>query len=137
VSFQIRDIDADELAIVEERLAAFDAAHFPMPTAGEVSLGAYVDGVLVGGANGEMSSYRIFYVSTLVVDEQHRGQGIGRTLMAALEEKARALGANLIRLDTFDFQAPEFYKRLGYTEVGSYQHPSDGFGEHFFVKYLD
>lgn len=56
--------------------------------------------------------------------------------MKELENKARQLGANMIRLDTFDFQGRDFYLRLGYSEVGFYQNEVDGFSESFFLKKL-
>lgn len=30
------------------------------------------------------------------------------------------MGANLIRLDTFDWQGKEFYESIGYKKVGEY-----------------
>ena len=48
------------------------------------------------------------YVEILWVDESLRRQGMGRRLLAHVEEKGRALGAKRIELDTFSFQAPEY-----------------------------
>ena len=44
------------------------------------------------------------------------------------------MGVNLIRLDTFSWQGKEFYEALGYEVVGSYENPTDGYAEFFFIK---
>jgi len=81
-----------------------------------------------------MTAFNIFYVSTVYVNEDQRRKGIGRKLMKCLEERAILLGANMIRLDTFDWQGVEFYKKLGYEQVGQYENEMDGFSEYFFLK---
>jgi ribosomal protein S18 acetylase RimI-like enzyme len=55
----------------------------------------------------------------LFVDRASRGQGIGRLLLRALHDAAREKGRTLIRLSTRHGEpAEEFYKSLGYKEVG-------------------
>lgn len=61
---------------------------------------------------------------------------IGTLLMKEVERRAEKLGANMIRLDTFNWQGRDFYRSLGYEEVGSYENNIDGFSEHFFLKRL-
>ena len=62
------------------------------------------DDVVVG-----VAVYRIFentasgrelYVDDLVSDEASRSQGVGRALLASLEEKGRALGLDVLELDS-------------------------------------
>jgi len=57
-------------------------------------------------------------------------------LMQKVEETARSLGANMIRLDTFSWQGAGFYLKLGYKQVGYYKSPVDEFEEYFFLKRL-
>ncbi len=56
--------------------------------------------------------------------------------MKKVEKRARVLVANIIRLDTFNWQGRNFYSSLGYDEVGSYENKADGFSEHFFLNRL-
>jgi ribosomal protein S18 acetylase RimI-like enzyme len=57
-------------------------------------------------------------VDLLWVDEPRRRRGTGGALLTAFEAEARRRGARQVVLDTADFQAPAFYARRGYTEVG-------------------
>jgi GNAT superfamily N-acetyltransferase len=59
-------------------------------------------------------------IGALVVDESHRGQGVGRTLVDALEQEARARGCVLMFLTTSARRtdAHEFYRRVGLEETG-------------------
>lgn len=53
-------------------------------------------------------------VDFLWVDPHYRGSGYGRRLMEAVEQEAVRRGCHLIVLFSYTFQAPEFYKQLGY-----------------------
>lgn len=57
-------------------------------------------------------------VDKLWVHEQWRRRDVGTRLMQAAETEARARGATQIVLSTHSFQAPAFYHRLGFVEVG-------------------
>ena len=133
---EIRDLSPTHLAEVETRLQNYDEAHIKTRLEGAISIGVYQDGEMIAGADACITAHRILYVSTVFVDENHRRQGIGRMLMADVEKRARALGANLIRLDTFDWQGKEFYQSIGYEIVGQYDCPQDEFSEYFFLKRL-
>jgi GNAT superfamily N-acetyltransferase len=68
---------------------------------------------IVAGLAGETYSGWLF-VRYLWVSEDLRGQGVGRQLLAAGEDRARERGCYSVWLDTFSFQAPGFYRKLGY-----------------------
>jgi ribosomal protein S18 acetylase RimI-like enzyme len=74
-------------------------------------------GAIVGGVVGE-TYYGWMFVSLLWVSEKYRGKDWGKSLMEAAEKEARKRGVRQVYLDTFSFQAPGFYKKLGYREFG-------------------
>jgi len=52
------------------------------------------------------------------VREDLRGQGRGRQLVEAAEAEARVRGCQRVWLDSYTFQAPAFYQKLGYQAFG-------------------
>jgi GNAT superfamily N-acetyltransferase len=70
-------------------------------------------GAVVGGALARWWG-RCCELQQVWVDEHHRLQGIGRQLVRMVEVEARRRGCSLLYLDTFSFQAPGFYLKLGY-----------------------
>lgn len=59
------------------------------------------------------------YLKILVVEDGYRSQGVGRQLMEALEERAFRDWPNVyLCVSDFNHDARQFYRRLGYDEVG-------------------
>ncbi|MCP4427876.1 MAG: GNAT family N-acetyltransferase, partial [Chloroflexi bacterium] len=93
------------------------------------------DEEVVGGVIGELF-FGWFHVDLLWVKEELRGQGYGRRLLARVEEGARQRGAKNAYLDTFSFQAPDFYKKLGYEVFGELPDFPAGHQRYFLMKKL-
>ena len=74
------------------------------------------DGNVNGGALGRTWG-QCCELQQLWVKLEERGNSIGTQLMDVFEQEAVERGCQLIYLDTFSFQAPEFYRKRGYTEV--------------------
>lgn len=91
---------------------------------------------ILGGLYAKIS-YQWLYVELLSVPEQARGQGVGTRLMHMVEELAREKDCTGIWLGTFDFQAPQFYKKLGFTQYGQIDDYPPGHCQHFFQKRLN
>lgn len=88
-----------------------------------ILLVATVDGTLVGSIQLELAMRKNGLhraeVQKLIVHTAARSQGIGRALLAASEETARASGRTLLVLDTREGDvAGSLYRSHGYTEVG-------------------
>ena len=68
------------------------------------------------GGSGDADSW---WVWDVLVDEQHRGWGIGREAMRLAEEYARSQGAQTLGLSVFAFNAAArgLYDSLGYEPV--------------------
>lgn len=74
-------------------------------------------GQLLAGLSGEVF-WNALYVDMLWVDERHRRQHHGRSLLKSAEDVARRRGCDIAYMSTFDFQAPSFYATLGYRVFG-------------------
>jgi GNAT superfamily N-acetyltransferase len=72
-------------------------------------------GAIRGGLAG-YTCYGMLYVSVLWVDDNERGKGLGRQLMAMAEAEGRRRGCHIAGLSTLSYQAPDFYKKIGYVE---------------------
>ena len=72
------------------------------------------DGQVIGGAVGR-SWGRCCELQQLWVADAHRHSGIGTELMRRFEADAAQRQCALIYLDTFSFQAPQFYGKCGFT----------------------
>lgn len=128
------DLSAEQTEQMEARLEEYDRNYITYRLDGSMQIGIERDDVLVAGLDACMTAFKILYVSTVFVDEAWRRMGYGRRLMEEMEKRAKAMGANTIRLDTFSWQGKDFYKALGYTQVGFYSNEEDGYEEYFFMK---
>ena len=131
---QIIELSPQQVDYIETQLEAYDNSHIPFKQEGSIRLGILENGELIAGVDACMTAYHILYVSTAFVADGYRRQGYGKTLILELEKRAKLLGADTIRLDTFDWQGKQFYEALGYQIVGSYENKEDGYCEYFFLK---
>jgi ribosomal protein S18 acetylase RimI-like enzyme len=81
----------------------------------ELFLVGFIDGKLVATAMGGYEGHR-GWVYYLGVDPSHRKKGLGRQMMAAIEEKLVAKGCPKINLQVLadNTEAMEFYENIGY-----------------------
>jgi GNAT superfamily N-acetyltransferase len=75
-------------------------------------------------------------VKTLWVHPDHRGAGLGSALMGQAIEEARGRGCRLMFLATYDFQAPDFYERLGFECIATIPDKPLGHIEHIMRRTL-
>ena len=73
-------------------------------------------------------------IEWLWVDDEHRHAGLATRLVRAAEYEAARRGCVVVRVNTHTFQAPGFYERLGYSEIGRAHDTPVGHGEVFFEK---
>lgn len=108
------DVPAADRTTVDEGLEAFNLSTTPLHEVRPLGCFARDEaGTVIGGAVGRRWG-RVVELQQLWVHEAWRGKGTGTALVRAFEAHARAHGCDRIYLETFSFQAPDFYRRLGY-----------------------
>ena len=75
-------------------------------------------------------------IESLWVEESHRNQGLGTRLMSAVEAEGKKRGSTVAYTNTFTWQAPEFYKKIGYTLFGQLENFPQGNTLYYFSKRL-
>jgi GNAT superfamily N-acetyltransferase len=94
------------------------------------------DGSPQGGLWGR-SYYGWLFVELLIVPEPLRGTGVGTELIRRAEAEAIRRGCHGVWLDSFTFQAPGFYQKLGYETFGVLDDYPPGHSRVFLRKRLD
>jgi GNAT superfamily N-acetyltransferase len=126
-----------DVRLLDERLYAFNVQTTGI-TDGKF-LASFLrdkDGAAVGGIYG-WTWGETCYIRYLFIPEEMRNRGLGRSLMQAVQAEARARGCRQIVLTTHDFQAPEFYRRLGFEMAGRVEDYPRGHQYLTMVKRLD
>ena len=72
---------------------------------------------IAGGLLGR-TSYGLLFIELVFLPAWGRGRGLGSRVLAAAETEARRRGCTAAVLYTITFQAPGFYARHGYHELG-------------------
>jgi len=90
---------------------------------------------IVGGLIGEVQ-WGWLRIDILAVPADLRGSGWGRRLVEAAELAAVGAGCHSAWVDTFSFQSPGFYHRLGYRVFGELPDYPAGQTRYFLAKRL-
>lgn len=92
-------------------------------------------GKVFGGIQAMFDSEAI-YIEALWIEENLRKQGYGKKLLAAAEREAIENGCRFSLVDTWDFQAEEFYLKNGYEKIGELKNYWHGHSKLFLRKKL-
>ncbi|MGY0216527.1 GNAT family N-acetyltransferase [Endozoicomonadaceae bacterium StTr2] len=124
-----------DITAIYEGLVEFNQPEFP--DFEEQPIACFIkgsDGKIAGGLTGEIL-YQNIFVKYFWLSRELRGQGYGTALLQRLEQEAQKAGVEQIMLDTFSFQAPEFYKKYGFREIGRFDdYPKQGVAKIFLTK---
>ncbi|GAA0930014.1 N-acetyltransferase [Streptomyces thermoalcalitolerans] len=140
------EIDRERRNLLRSRLRDTNTAASPViaalrttPAAHETPLHLWAlhdSGALAGGLVGHTWA-RWLHVTYLWVDAPHRGAGLGSRLLEQAERIARdRRDCTAARLETWDFQAPDFYRRHGYEVVCAIPDYPPGITEYTLTKRL-
>ncbi|MBH5328887.1 GNAT family N-acetyltransferase [Eikenella sp. S3360] len=110
---------AEHRQTILSRLKAYNQAHSPWLAAHpdtapeQADFLAFDGGTLAGGIIGAVA-YNWYALDLLYVGAAYRRQGLGSRLLGQAETFARHRGLTGIRLETWRFQAKDFYLKNGY-----------------------
>jgi ribosomal protein S18 acetylase RimI-like enzyme len=117
---------------INDALTEFNRPFLRDPTFGRI--GVFVRdpaGTVMAGLDSSFYAGWLF-VNDLWVHAELRRRGLGRRLLQEAERRAVERGCHSAWLDTWSFQAPGFYQRLGYEVFGTLDYPPDH--RRFFLK---
>lgn len=93
------------------------------------------NGVFVGGLIASVL-WNGLEIDSLWVDESLRGRGWGTKLMTAAEAEGLKRGCTFAYTNTFSWQAPSFYEKIGYKLFGRLQDFPQGCCLSYYRKHL-
>jgi ribosomal protein S18 acetylase RimI-like enzyme len=140
ISLSIRSglFKLDELDAIQGML---DEYHTRNAANGHNIMVYQADGALVGIAYFVPKAFtdRVWELLMIAVDATRHRQGIGSSLLLAVEDTVRAMNGRLLLIETSDKSSFErtrkFYRKHGYTEVAHISdYFSDGDGKASFLK---
>lgn len=113
------DTSPDDLQFLDDRIYEFNCGQTGIEDGRLFSIflrGA--DNEILAGLSG-WTWAQACEIRILWVHPNLRGQGYGRRLMELAEQEARSRDCKIIYLNSYSFQAPEFYQKIGF-EVLAY-----------------
>lgn len=93
------------------------------------------NGEIAGGINS-VFCWNWIEVDILWVDDRFRGRGYGSGLLQEIERIAKEKQCTFIKLNTFSFQAPEFYRKHGFQETARIDDAPRGHQHYYLLKRL-
>jgi GNAT superfamily N-acetyltransferase len=118
LELQLTDtIDPESEAIIDDGLTRYNREKAGFVDARPLAVLVRDTQEVVGGLIGR-TTLGLFFVDLIFLPPTARGQGLGAEVMAIAEREAGRRGCTAAVLFTITFQAPDFYARLGYVELG-------------------
>lgn len=141
------EVDKERRELLRTRLLDDNTAASPVlaalrgtPEERQVPLHVWATDEASGGLAGGLVGHTWatwLHVTYLWVDAGLRGAGLGGRLLAEAERIAgRERACTAVRLETWDFQAPDFYRKQGYEVVCVVPDYPPGTTEYTLVKRL-
>lgn len=137
-AYELSPATSKEAETLNDKINAFVAQQVAFHGDTEV-LKDYVikeNGLIIAGIRTCFYLGECLAINVLFVDENHRLKGLGALLLNQVEADARAMGAKLSHLDTFNHQAKDFYLKHGYEIFGVLENCPTGQKRYFMKKIL-
>lgn len=139
IPFNICSVAPEEAEILNEKMDAFNGRQLSFHGDVEEFQNYVIKDKenIIAGIKTCLYLRECMFISVLFVDEQYRGKGLGSRLLQYAEDKAKSMGIKLAHLDTFDFQAKDFYFKHGYEIFGVLDDCPKGHKRYYLKKILN
>lgn len=131
-----KDVKQNDIDEIHEMLRSYNRRN--REASEKIPLGVFYEdesGRKLAGLTGETFGNWLC-INYLFVADTLRKQGIGTKIVLSAEDEARKRNCKYVFADTFSFQAPEFYEKLGYKEVFSLNEYPYTEKRHYYIKTL-
>ena len=131
-----KDVKQNDIDEIHEMLKSYNRRN--REASEKIPLGVFYEdesGRKLAGLTGETFGNWLC-INYLFVSDNLRKQGIGTRLVLSAEDEARKRNCKYVFADTFSFQAPKFYEKLGYKEVFSLNGFPYTESRHYYTKML-
>ena len=136
----IRESKEEESELIVEKIVEYNLSKVPIIQESSfiwinrVIVDTYGD--IIAGINSKMYCWNCLYIDVLWVKEEYRKEGLGSKILNEIEKVAKDKGCYLIHLDTFDFQAKDFYLKHGYDIFGILDECPQRHKRYFMKKFI-
>lgn len=134
---KIVECNKDEAKLIIDGIVKYNSTQVPFSQSEPfISLDYKVEeeGGIVAGILGCLYCWGCLHISALFVEDHCRSKGYGSRLLEKIESEAKKRSCNIVHLDTFSFQAKEFYIKRGYTVFGSLENCPKGHARFYLKK---
>lgn len=135
-----RESNEEESESIVDKIVEYNLSKFPIIQESSfiwinrVIADTYGD--IIAGINSKMYCWNCLYIDVLWVKEEYRKEGLGSKILNEIEKVAKDKGCYLIHLDTFDFQAKDFYLKHGYDIFGILDECPQRHKRYFMKKFI-
>ena len=133
----IQNPSKDKIEYISNSLFEFNCYKVGLNDLSEIFIQLSNDNDQVCGGIVGWSRWDWAHIENLWIMEEYRGNGFGKDLLKMFESIAINRKCKFIDLDTFNFQAPNFYKNQGYIELFVLDGIANNTSKHFFKKEID
>lgn len=138
--FHVVKVQPHEVVVIENKVTSYNNSKAPfIQEQPFINLNFCIkddSGLIIAGITSLMYCWGMLFVDILAVDEKYYKNGLGSKLLSHVENEAKKLGATLVHLDTFDFQAKDFYLKDGYEIFGVLDDCPKGHKRYYMKKVL-
>jgi len=99
-------------------------------------IGVQYNNEIIGASKGKIFDAAL-YISEFIIKKRFRKKGAGSKLIENIETYAKKNNCTKIWVDTYGYQAPDFYQQNGFVEKGRIENYRGHHPRIFFEKELD